>query len=59
MSKEHIRSIKGTQDILPDQSSRWRTLESIIHNTMETYNYYEIRTPAFENTALFLHSVGE
>ena len=59
MSKEPIRSIKGTQDILPDQSSRWQTLESTIRNTMHTYDYFEIRTPAFENTSLFLHSVGE
>ena len=59
MSKEPIRSIKGTQDILPDQSSRWQTLESTIRNTMHTYDYFEIRTPAFESTSLFLHSVGE
>tara|TARA_Y100001970_G_scaffold113135_1_gene141144 strand:- start:2286 stop:3548 length:1263 start_codon:yes stop_codon:yes gene_type:complete len=59
MSKRPIRSIKGTQDILPDQSFRWQALESIIRDTMDKYNYHEIRTPAFENTALFLHSVGE
>ena len=30
MSKFSIRSIKGTQDILPDQSSQWQSLEEAI-----------------------------
>ena len=58
MNKEFIRSIKGTQDILPDQSQRWQALETTIRNTMDTYGYGEIRTPAFERTELFA-SVGE
>jgi len=53
-----IRSIKGTQDILPDQSHRWQALEAAIRNTMERYNYKEIRTPAFERTELFARGVG-
>lgn len=54
-----IRSIKGTQDILPDQSRRWQTLETAIRNTMDRYGYKEIRTPAFERTELFARGVGE
>lgn len=54
-----IRSIKGTQDILPDQSRRWQALEATIRNTMDTYGYKEIRTPAFERTELFSRGVGE
>jgi histidyl-tRNA synthetase len=54
-----IRSIKGTQDILPDQSYRWQALEAAIHSSMEHYNYKEIRTPAFERTELFSRGVGE
>ena len=59
MSKEIIRSIKGTQDILPDKSNRWQALESTIHKTASKYGYKEIRTPAFERTELFSRSVGE
>lgn len=59
MTKESIRSIKGTQDILPDQSRRWQALEATIRNTMDTYGYKEIRTPAFERTELFSRGVGE
>ena len=54
-----IRSIKGTQDILPDQSHRWQALEATIRNTMDRYGYEEIRTPAFERTELFARGVGE
>tara|TARA_Y100000815_G_scaffold1065_2_gene938 strand:+ start:489 stop:1754 length:1266 start_codon:yes stop_codon:yes gene_type:complete len=59
MTEEFIRSIKGTQDILPSQSHRWQVLEATIHNTMDTYGYSEIRTPAFERTELFSRGVGE
>ena len=58
MSKNQIRSIKGTQDILPNQSYKWQDLENKIHATMMLYNYGEIRTPAFEKTELFDRGVG-
>ena len=58
MSKNQIRSIKGTQDILPKESLKWRILEKKIHDTMELFNYGEIRTPAFEKTELFDRGVG-
>ena len=58
MSKNQIRSIKGTQDILPKESLKWRILEKKIHDTMEIFNYGQIRTPAFEKTELFDRGVG-
>ncbi len=59
MNKPPIRSVKGTQDILPDQSSRWQDLELTIQKIMDRYSYKEIRTPAFENTEVFLRGVGQ
>ena len=59
MSQNQIQSIKGTHDILPDQSWKWRELETSLHNFMSLYGYREIRTPAFEETELFSRSVGE
>jgi len=59
MSKFSIRSIKGTQDILPDQSSQWQSLEEAIRNFMGHYGYQEIRTPTFEQTDLFVRSMGK
>lgn len=54
-----IRSVKGTHDILPDQTWRWRKIESALHNFMQKYGYQEIRTPAFEKTELFARGIGE
>ena len=54
-----IRTIKGTQDILPGQSHRWQALETTIRNIMDRYGYKEIRTPVFERTELFARGIGE
>ncbi|MAQ73667.1 MAG: histidine--tRNA ligase [Candidatus Marinimicrobia bacterium] len=59
MSKSPIRSVKGTQDILPDQSTRWQDLELTIQKIMDCYGYKEIRTPAFEHSEVFSQGVGE
>ncbi len=58
MSKTNYRSIKGTHDILPAESWRWRALEATIHRVLSLAGYQEIRTPTFEQTDLFTRSVG-
>ena len=59
MSKSPIRSVKGTQDILPDQSTIWQDLELTIQKIMDCYGYKEIRTPAFEHSEVFSQGVGQ
>ena len=59
MSKSPIRSVKGTQDILPDQSTIWQDLELTIQKIMDSYGYKEIRTPAFEHSEVFSQGVGQ
>ena len=54
-----IRNIKGTKDILPNESNVWQYIEDKIHSFFKIYGYSEVRTPAFENTALFKRSIGE
>jgi histidyl-tRNA synthetase len=54
-----FRTIKGTKDILPDETAGWQYVESIIRRVMQNFNYQEIRTPAFEQTGLFARSIGE
>ena len=53
------RTIKGTHDILPEDSVRWQELERVIYDVAASYGYKEIRTPIFENTNLFSRSIGE
>jgi len=51
--------IKGTQDILPQDSFNWQFLENTIKECMLSFNYKEIRTPVFEKTELFARSIGQ
>ena len=54
-----FRAPRGTQDILPDEATRWRRLEAAARGWAELYGYGEIRTPTFEELGLFLRGVGE
>jgi len=54
-----IKAITGTKDILPLEIPRWKLLETIVLKKMGSFNYKEIRTPVFEETALFARGIGE
>ena len=54
-----IKIPRGTQDILPEYSIKWRHIENKLDELMELYNYKEIRTPIFESTELFARGVGD
>ena len=56
---DKIQSIKGTHDILPNESEKWKDLEDIIYKTCNLFGFKEIRTPIFEKTNLFLRGIGE
>ncbi len=56
---DKIQSIKGTHDILPYESEKWKDLEDIIYKTCDLFGFKEIRTPIFEKTNLFLRGIGE
>ncbi|MFI3206189.1 MAG: histidine--tRNA ligase [Clostridia bacterium] len=50
---------KGTQDLMPEQTAKWQTLEYILADECSRYGIKEIRTPVFEHTELFLRGVGD
>ena len=54
-----IRKVKGTMDILPEQTPLFRYVEGIMREEAERYGFGEIRTPMFENTELFVRGVGD
>ena len=54
-----VKSIKGTHDILPNQTQNWQELEMQVHKTSNLYGYSEIRTPIIETASLFNRGVGE
>lgn len=50
---------RGTRDILPDEAKKWQHLEERFADYCNLYGFGEIRTPIFEQTELFIRSVGE
>ncbi len=54
-----IKVPKGTQDILPEDISKWYYVEGVIKEILNKYGYKEIRTPFFEYTDLFVRGIGE
>ena len=55
----NIKGPKGTHDIIYNDIYKWQYIESKLKRLVELYDYQEIRTPIFENTDLFLRSVGD
>ena len=54
-----LQKPKGTQDILPADSAKWRYVENVARETFKKYNYGEIRTPMFEHYEVISRSVGD
>jgi histidyl-tRNA synthetase len=46
-------------DLLPAELSRWRHLETVVREVVESYGYSEVRLPILEHTELFRRSIGE
>ncbi|NDY90705.1 histidine--tRNA ligase [Ideonella livida] len=54
-----FKAVKGMNDILPPESSRWEHLEAAVRRVMQRYAYQNIRTPIVEHTPLFVRGLGE
>jgi histidyl-tRNA synthetase len=54
-----LKAVRGTRDLLPDQTPLWNHVESTARALFARYGFGEIRTPIFEDTTLFSRSVGE
>src|ERR1700691_200686 len=54
-----IKAVRGTRDLLPPDTALWNHVESVVRDVFCAYNFQEIRTPIFEDTALFARGVGE
>ena len=50
---------RGTRDLLPEDTGRWRWAEAQAREVFARYGYGEIRTPIFEEHELFARSSGE
>ncbi len=54
-----FRAPRGTQDILPPESERWRRVLDLAHRLFRSYGYREIFLPVMEHTEVFARGLGE
>jgi histidyl-tRNA synthetase len=54
-----IQTVRGTRDILPNDTPVWQRVEAVAREAFRRYGFGEIRTPIFEKTELFARGVGE
>ncbi len=52
-------AIKGTADVLPENSCKWQFVERKLLDTARLFGFEEIRVPVFEHTEVFTKNVGE
>ena len=53
------KAIKGTKDVLPNESYKNQYIEATCFGVAENFGYKEMRTPVFEHTELFQRGVGD
>jgi histidyl-tRNA synthetase len=54
-----LQSVRGTHDLLPEESRRHRHIEEMARRTAELYGFGEIVTPIFEFTEVFARTLGD
>ena len=48
-----INRVKGTYDVLPNESGKWQALEAVVRKVFKTYHIEEMRTPIMEHSGVF------
>ena len=56
--KKELSAIKGTKDILPEETRLWQIAEAAAREIFELYGYRELRAPIIEPTELFEKGTG-
>lgn len=54
-----LKAVRGTRDLLPPETALWNHVEATARSVFSRHGFGEIRTPIFEDTALFARGVGE
>ncbi|MEY4071166.1 MAG: hypothetical protein RL721_1780 [Candidatus Eisenbacteria bacterium] len=58
MAPKH-QAPRGTRDLLPEDTARWRWAEDRARGVLDRYGFGELRTPMFEDFELFARTSGE
>ena len=56
---EKLQAVRGMNDILPADSSKWEFVEETMIRIARQYGYRNMRAPIVEPTPLFVRSIGE
>ncbi len=54
-----LQSVRGMNDILPDEAEFWELFEDTVRSWLKGYGYRPIRLPIVEPTPLFKRAIGE
>ena len=54
-----LMPVRGTRDILPDESRRRRRIEQVAFDLAQRYGFGEISTPVLEFTEVFARTLGD
>ena len=54
-----LQSVRGMNDILPDEAEFWELFEDTVRTWLKGYGYRPIRMPIVEPTPLFKRAIGE
>ena len=54
-----LQAVRGTQDLLPAEARRHRTVTETARKIAERYGFGEVATPIFEFTEVFARPIGE
>ena len=54
-----IEAVRGTKDVLPQDSYKWRFVERTAQQVAADFGFREVRFPTFEKTELFVRGVGD
>jgi histidyl-tRNA synthetase len=57
--KNSLQSVRGMNDVLPEEAELWLWLEATVREWLARYGYRNLRTPLLEHTALFRRAIGE
>ena len=55
----NIQSVRGMNDILPDDAEFWELFDETVRSWLKSYGYRPIRLPIVEPTPLFKRAIGE
>lgn len=59
MAQNTLQSVRGMNDLLPEEAAAWDRFEEVVRTWLFSYGYHPVRMPIVEPTPLFKRAIGE